>query len=695
MNAKRKLCRLWLTTAILLGAGAVMWQAYCDCLRGMNDCTPSTLLFFSAIYTGTALVAVALFMALFKPGSRFFRWLFTWRIFKRWLAAAVPLGAAAALLQIYYDSLRGVNDCTLSALFFFALIYTGAALVALACLLALLKLAGCFFRWLFVWRRLKRWLTAAVVLLVLILAGYAEEDWRGWHAWNTFKHEAEARGEKFDFASFIPPPVPDDQNFALAPVVAGSYRRVLGPDGNRLKHEDTNIADRLQMSIYHHYDYDHAPANGDWETGHTTDLKAWQEYYRRLSQPEESHIPFGSPFGMHKKAAGLFMPTVASDSFRGTNDFETPQQPQSPAEDILLALRKFNSTLEELRQASLLPGSRFPLNYEVTPPASICQPHLASLQRCGQVLKLRAAAELELGRREPALADVKLELRLAEAIRREPFMLSQMVRADLLLDALQPVADGLVKHRWTDPDLLELESHLGPLDLLADRQTAVRGELAAQLGTIDWYQHPRNYRHYAGYSEGFGLNYDWSAGMVLGALGFHLLPAGWFDQLRLQIAQTNLMGTLQLVDASRHLVFPEKELELTDHINLLRPWPLFRADFDIMYGGYTERRIIYAQAALDLARVAGALERCRLTAGEYPETLDALSPRFLKTIPHDMIGGQPLHYHRTEDGRYQLYSIGWNQKDDGGKYGSKDQYFGLATENGTEEGDWVWPSPAK
>ena len=59
--------------------------------------------------------------------------------------------------------------------------------------------------------------------VTLIALFYAEEDWRGWHAWQKFKHEWEAKGEQFDFASVVPPPVPDDQNFALTPIVFTSY----------------------------------------------------------------------------------------------------------------------------------------------------------------------------------------------------------------------------------------------------------------------------------------------------------------------------------------------------------------------------------------------------------------------------------------------------------------------------------------
>ena len=92
-----------------------------------------------------------------------------------------------------------------------------------------------------------------------------------------------------------------------------------------------------------------------------------------------------------------------------------------------------------------------------------------------------------------------------------------------------------------------------------------------------------------------------------------------------------------------------------------------------------------------MARVACALERYRLTHGQYPEALDALAPQFIEEIPHDLINGQPLHYRRTDDGKFVLYSIGWNEKDDGG-------VVIFRSNNGSvdmEQGDWVWRYPTK
>ena len=101
------------------------------------------------------------------------------------------------------------------------------------------------------------------------------------------------------------------------------------------------------------------------------------------------------------------------------------------------------------------------------------------------------------------------------------------------------------------------------------------------------------------------------------------------------------------------------------------------------------KKFAYGQESVDLARVAIALERYRLAHGEYPESLDALAPQFMKQIPHDIINGQPLHYRRTSDGQFVLYSVGWNETDDGGVV--------VFTEGGrvdSRKGDWVWRSSA-
>ena len=87
-----------------------------------------------------------------------------------------------------------------------------------------------------------------------------------------------------------------------------------------------------------------------------------------------------------------------------------------------------------------------------------------------------------------------------------------------------------------------------------------------------------------------------------------------------------------------------------------------------------------------------ALERYRLARGQYPEMLDALAPRYVEKIPQDIIGGRPLKYRRTDDGQFVLYSIGWNETDEGGTTALSDSKTARAN---LDEGDWVWRYPSQ
>ena len=106
--------------------------------------------------------------------------------------------------------------------------------------------------------------------------------------------------------------------------------------------------------------------------------------------------------------------------------------------------------------------------------------------------------------------------------------------------------------------------------------------------------------------------------------------------------------------------------------------------------GAGARRFAYAQSSVNLARTAIALERYQLAHGTYPGSLDALVPQFIARLPLDVINGQPLRYRLEANGPFVLYSVGWNEADDGGevgriKYGTPD----------ISEGDWVWRYPQK
>jgi tetratricopeptide (TPR) repeat protein len=511
-----------------------------------------------------------------------------------------------------------------------------------------------FIRWLFCQHNMRRTLFGLACLVTLIALLYAEEDWRGWHAWNQFKQAWEAKGEHFDFASAVPPPVPDNQNFAMTPVVASSYLFILDKNGRRISPLNTNVVNRLNMTAVHN---DQWPTNGtgNWQKSNVSDLSVWQNYYRTLAVQ--------------------------------TNEFSVPSQPQLPATDVLLALGKYDSVIEELREASRLPGSRFPLNYDSESPSAILLPHLTALRSCSQTLQLRSLAELQNGQPDKALADVKLALQLTDKIRTEPFLISHLVRIRMVNFTLQPVYEGLAEHKWPEAQIVALDAELAKLDFLTDYKLSMRGEMEDQGGTIEYLRrHPEQFFYIS------GNNYDNQALPFPARIIWQLIPGSVFYQNRLNCARMMVEFYIPLADANQRTISPtltrRADAAVEAVVRQQNPYNILECML-LPPLGNAAKRFAYAQTSVDLARVAIALERYRLAHGEYPEALDTLSPQFIAKLPHDVINGQPLYYRRTSDGQFVLYSVGWNETDDGGvvgriKYGTPD----------ISEGDWVWRYPA-
>jgi hypothetical protein len=541
----------------------------------------------------------------------------------------------------------------------------------LAVCLVLIYVVWPLSRWLF-WKHWRRTFFALACFATLIALFYAEENWRGKHDWEKFKREWEAKGEKFDFKDFVPPPVPDNQNFAMVPIWVESIKATLGPKnslklfGNYAENGRTNFTDRFYMPLALDEDW---PTNGwgNWQKARMTDLKSWQDYYRKLAAT--------------------------------TNLYPVAPQPQAPAQDVLLALGKYNETVEELRAAGQLPDSRFPLNYDIETPWDILLPHLAALKRASQLLQLRALAELQNGQSEKALADVKLELRLIEAIQTEPFLISHLVRMAMASIVLQPIYEGLANHQWTDAQLAALDAELSKLDFLRDYQLSLRSERAMSGAEVDYIGKAK---HFQRYREMTGMMDDDDGATTSGqlekwvkAIGIYLMPAGWFDQNKLFIAQADQGLITGYVFPESHLVLPKKYREVDDAQSGIlshasKPWNFLAKQFFSEMGA-AGRKATTEQASVDLARTAVALERFRLANGNYPESLDTLAPKFISEMPHDVIDGGPLHYRRADDGQFVLYSVGWNETDDGGVAGYKKNstvpYFEL--------GDWVWRYPVE
>jgi hypothetical protein len=513
-------------------------------------------------------------------------------------------------------------------------------------------------RWVCRWQILKRVLAVGGCLIALVALFYAEEDWRGWHAWNQFKHKWEAKGERLNLASVVPPLVPEEQNFALTPIVFTSYGHILTREGKLIPAEkrDGHFVVRMRMPITLDSP---GPTNcaGDRVKGTFTRLDGWQGYYR----------------------------DVAARS----NAFPVPAQPRTPAADVLLALSKYDGVIEELRAACRLPYSRYPINYDSESPFMIHLPHLAALKSCAQVLQLRSVAELQIGLADKALDDVRLALQLADKVRDEPLLISHLVRIAMVQLMLQPIWEGLAGHKWSDAQLAALEADLGKLDFPGAWRSSLRGELVAQADEAEYLRHnPEKMEELQGLPNLFGGK---SEVRLPSGLVAHLIPAGWFYQNQYRCARMLEDYCAPLADAKRGTFSPDLA-KRGEAALAAESSGLFNVYQRLVLPSLAKAaaRFAYAQASVDLARTAMALERYRLARGAFPESLDALTPQFIAQVPHDVIGGEALKYSREPNGSFVLCSIGWNEKDDG-----DEAAFNPDGSLDFQNGDWVWRSQAK
>ncbi|MCC7377234.1 MAG: hypothetical protein IT581_21410 [Verrucomicrobiales bacterium] len=513
--------------------------------------------------------------------------------------------------------------------------------------------------------RLKRrdpWISGAwrLACLVTILAlFYTVERWRGHRAWGQVTREAERRGEPIDVPKASVRPIAEDQNFAALPI----FKPLVADLSRRTDFVD----DALPVNL-----------------GKLEAIRQWgQPWYLVGNRRKNSRFaPWWdgrvTDFIALANDSTLFGPVDETGS-KSTPHPKVASEAEALAQ-LATGLAQFEDDLRQLQEGSDRPQCVFPLDYERQMWRGA--PHFEVLYGYLRIARLRASVRLAQGRNAEALADIELLLRLADYGRRQPWAVLGTHGLWIVLDGLQPIWEGLHARRWSDDDLKTIQAQLGGLDLLKDYPTSVRNDAQAMADLFEAFlparsrvrEVPTAHRRESEL-EGF-----------MRALRA-IYPTGWSlqDQASFHLffqAVTSLAVDVQ----NRRALPPSPEA----HLVLARATPNPLSPIFIhpkVRQMFEDARLMYpaAQSAIDLARVACALERHRLRDGQYPNRLTDLVPRFLETLPHDLHDGQSLRLLKKDDG-VTLYAIGDNGADDLGQTGGRrsDQLPNLTA------GDWVW-----
>jgi hypothetical protein len=358
----------------------------------------------------------------------------------------------------------------------------------------------------------------------------------------------------------------------------------------------------------------------------------------------------------------------------------SPITSEIDASNYLAWSAAFDPDFDTMRDALKRPRARMDGDYE--DPFYGTQLNSVSFYMVTRTLAQRAKCHLLLGEPEPALRDLTLLHDLARLLASSKASVTlrtvttHTVITGFYVDA---VASGTATRTWREPELAMLEKQLQEINLVPEVAASFREERAAMCHLLETIPTDK-------------LMHDYYDVKSVSDLGWWFMPGGWIYQNMAVIAPLE-QKTIESFELTNNCVLPYKAVAAVQSSKEVfrhsTPWNFLAA---MSVPNFTKTILMVArnQTWVNQAEIVCALERYRLANGKYPETLATLVPQFITKIPPDLIGGKPLNYSRKDDQDFLLYSIGWNEADDGGITA----FTGDGQED-RERGDWVWHYPTQ
>jgi hypothetical protein len=346
------------------------------------------------------------------------------------------------------------------------------------------------------------------------------------------------------------------------------------------------------------------------------------------------------------------------------------------ASDYLKWSDQFRSDFDLMREAVKRPYARMDGDYDCPPTMPI--PNFVNVRAVSQTLAQRAQCYLLVGQPDKALQELTLLNDLRRLLEAAPTgkpmtLVSAMINVAVAGLYADTIADGFRLHAWQEPPLIALQKQLGQINLAPFLKESFHDEQVGICRTFQIAMSRFQIQPVPNATLWQKIKYAESSTFMRGFFYFNIINAVKIDQI-----------VVDSIDPSQKIVSLPKMAEFQredDKLQHYHFWHMYQLLAIIAVPNWTKavQTFAFEQTKADEAQIVCALERYRLARGNYPETLNELVPQFIDKLPHDIIGGQSLKYRRTSDGQFLLYSVGWNETDDGGKFNSS-----------YEQGDWVW-----
>ena len=375
----------------------------------------------------------------------------------------------------------------------------------------------------------------------------------------------------------------------------------------------------------------------------------------------------------------------------GSNSFVGRMEPIAVARaaDYLAWSDGLAADFDLIRESLKRPYAQMTGDY--TDPINMPIPNFVCQRITAQTLTDRAKCHLLLGQPEAALEDLALVRGLCRIMEGGPSgrpttLVATMINSAVTALYVGTIAEGMRLGAWRELQLAALQEQLKQINLPPLLAESFQWERASECKMLEGVTAERLQNMFKG-GPGGAAKPLWNKMKDPTYLLLTVGPRGWVYQNMTRIALLDDQ-VLKGLDTKNRLVSSPLTEKATSNsqaeLGHFSPYT-YLAAIAIPNFSSAVRWLARNQCLTDEALIACALERYRLAHGEYPKSLATLAPQLLDKIPVDIITGRPLKYRVKEDGRFILYSVGWNEKDDGGVPGATK--WGIPD---PAQGDWVW-----
>lgn len=388
-----------------------------------------------------------------------------------------------------------------------------------------------------------------------LLWGAAYEDWSGFRHYHKIKSELIAQGESLEFQDFVPEPIPNEDNFGMAPVLQGALESKEPPVLDEVLDE---LGDLVHSEVL----------TEEMACTLAEGLQPWLPIRQQLV--DRLHLPRAQWNSVY-------------DVTQNVLDY-----PPIDAASITMDLRR------------------------------LCMAH--------------GALQAFHGDQNALLTDIRLVLRLAELLEREPRVIAAIIRLSHLSCAFNLIERGLLERKWTDQQLAILGSWLSDIDSRADVIHMLRSQRSVFFAIERELLDPDSRER---------LRKDLGGGWI------EFAPDGWIWR---SIGDLGAMyqDCIEVLESDRSFGDQSSAIDVRmreAESGSLRSW---------LCDQESRTMTIVSDAFVDLARecavlrAAVTIERFRFRQGRVPKQLDELV-----TMPLDPLTDQPLVFVRNGD----AYSI--------------------------------------